>query len=416
MKKAVFTDTQIPVKTAKFSFLAERKGLEPSASGVTGPRYNRLHYRSALCSLNTGNNLYAKALFLSTACETIFCDLSTTFWYKRIFSDHWNQRVQMPKKGLIPGHMLIVSWLCPLLRMSRKRRDIHVADRPCGEETMIQDEAGLARQAALGEDSRHRFQGEELEEETLAREMAALANSAGGEIFLGLAEDGSMPGLSATSIARVNKTLARAARSLEPPLVVRTQNILLKSGRVVIVVEVPVSRRLVLDESGKVWVKVAAGRVAQGPDEAGAEFRDFSGRESPRTPELARDRDVCADTKASLSQNPETVSATRASVDESCEKNFSSFDPESSEGEEAREVYRLIANDKFVTVQELARQMDISKRTVNKRVALLKDLGAIIRRGSSRAGHWVCVPERAVQRGICAPEAAKAVDDAPKNR
>ncbi len=27
--------------------LAERKGLEPSASGVTGRRYNRLNYRSA---------------------------------------------------------------------------------------------------------------------------------------------------------------------------------------------------------------------------------------------------------------------------------------------------------------------------------------------------------------------------------
>ena len=27
-------------------FLAERKGLEPSASGVTGRRYNRLNYRS----------------------------------------------------------------------------------------------------------------------------------------------------------------------------------------------------------------------------------------------------------------------------------------------------------------------------------------------------------------------------------
>ncbi len=29
--------------------MAERKGLEPSASGVTGRRYNRLNYRSAWC-------------------------------------------------------------------------------------------------------------------------------------------------------------------------------------------------------------------------------------------------------------------------------------------------------------------------------------------------------------------------------
>ncbi len=32
----------------KARILAERKGLEPSASGVTGRRYNRLNYRSAI--------------------------------------------------------------------------------------------------------------------------------------------------------------------------------------------------------------------------------------------------------------------------------------------------------------------------------------------------------------------------------
>ena len=30
------------------AFMAERKGLEPSASGVTGRRYNRLNYRSLM--------------------------------------------------------------------------------------------------------------------------------------------------------------------------------------------------------------------------------------------------------------------------------------------------------------------------------------------------------------------------------
>ena len=32
--------------TEALDCLAERKGLEPSASGVTGRRYNRLNYRS----------------------------------------------------------------------------------------------------------------------------------------------------------------------------------------------------------------------------------------------------------------------------------------------------------------------------------------------------------------------------------
>ena len=204
---------------------------------------------------------------------------------------------------------------------------------------MILDEAGLARQAALGEDSRHRFQGVELEERELACEMAALANSAGGEIFLGLAEDGSMPGLPGSVVARANRTLQRAARSLVPPLVVRTGNVLLQSGRIVIVVEVPLSRKLVLDDAGKAWVKVAAGRVAQAPDEACGHFQSFqsdgkasdkAGRES-----LVETREPSCDSDSEQDGRPE-------------EKNFSSFDPESFEGREAREVYRLITNDKFV--------------------------------------------------------------------
>ena len=34
--------------------MAERKGLEPSASGVTGRRYNRLNYRSGCMVGSTG--------------------------------------------------------------------------------------------------------------------------------------------------------------------------------------------------------------------------------------------------------------------------------------------------------------------------------------------------------------------------
>ena len=272
---------------------------------------------------------------------------------------------------------------------------------------MILDEAGLARQAALGEDSRHRFLGVELEERELACEMAALANSAGGEIFLGLAEDGSMPGLAGAMVARVNKTLQRAAQSLVPPLVVRTGNILLASGRIVIVVEVPVSRKLVLDDAGKAWVKVAAGRVAQAPDEACGHFQSF--QSDGKASDKAGRESLVETREPSCDSDPEQDGRLE-------EKNFSSFDPESFEGREAREVYRLITNDKFVTTLELAARMGISKRTVIKRVALLKELGAIVRYGSSRAGHWVCVPERACQEGICAPEAAKAVDDGSKSR
>ena len=43
-------------------FLAERKGLEPSASGVTGRRYNRLNYRSGYVVGSTGLEPVAPAV------------------------------------------------------------------------------------------------------------------------------------------------------------------------------------------------------------------------------------------------------------------------------------------------------------------------------------------------------------------
>ena len=43
------SEKEEPVYWLLFNFLAERKGLEPSASGVTGRRYNRLNYRSGFC-------------------------------------------------------------------------------------------------------------------------------------------------------------------------------------------------------------------------------------------------------------------------------------------------------------------------------------------------------------------------------
>ncbi len=43
-----------------FFEVAERKGLEPSASDVTGRRYNRLNYRSTICFERNSFNIYGK--------------------------------------------------------------------------------------------------------------------------------------------------------------------------------------------------------------------------------------------------------------------------------------------------------------------------------------------------------------------
>ena len=54
----------------------------------------------------------------------------------------------------------------------------------------------LLAQTALGEDSTRQFKADVQNAESLASEMAAFANTNGGTIFIGVADDGSMPRLS----------------------------------------------------------------------------------------------------------------------------------------------------------------------------------------------------------------------------
>ncbi len=56
--------------------------------------------------------------------------------------------------------------------------------------------SNIKSQIALGEDSRRQFKQDVTNADALAAEMAAFANSEGGVILLGVADDGSAPGLS----------------------------------------------------------------------------------------------------------------------------------------------------------------------------------------------------------------------------
>ncbi len=52
----------------------------------------------------------------------------------------------------------------------------------------------LQSQISLGEDSSHQFKQNITNAESLAAEMAAFANTGGGTIYIGVADDGSVPG------------------------------------------------------------------------------------------------------------------------------------------------------------------------------------------------------------------------------
>ena len=110
--------------------------------------------------------------------------------------------------------------------------------------------------AARGEDSRHQFKEDVTNATSLAAEIVAFANSGGGRIFIGVANDGSIHEHDAESVHRLNQLIGNAASDLvRPPINPLTENVPISTG-VVIVVTVPdgISKPYI-DNNGAIWVK-----------------------------------------------------------------------------------------------------------------------------------------------------------------
>ena len=115
----------------------------------------------------------------------------------------------------------------------------------------------LTQQIARGEDSRHQFKADINNADSLAAEMAAFANGEGGTIFIGVADDGSIPGLLARDVSRINQLISNAAsRHVRSPLTVQTENIGVDNNRVVIVLTIPKGiDKPYFDRNGVIWLK-----------------------------------------------------------------------------------------------------------------------------------------------------------------
>ena len=123
---------------------------------------------------------------------------------------------------------------------------------------MKQDD--LLSRIALGEDSTRQFKVTVRNADSLASEMAAFANSEGGTIFIGVADDGSAPGLSPADVKRINQLISNAAsQHVRSPLTVETENVSLSKGRIIIVLNVPKGiDKPYFDKNGVIWLKCGA--------------------------------------------------------------------------------------------------------------------------------------------------------------
>jgi ATP-dependent DNA helicase RecG len=115
----------------------------------------------------------------------------------------------------------------------------------------------LLSSITLGEDSTRQFKANVKNSDALASEMAAFANSEGGTIFIGVANDGYTPGLTQEDVARINQLISNAAsQHVRSPLTVQTENVGLPDGRIVIVLTVPKGMdKPYFDKNGVIWLK-----------------------------------------------------------------------------------------------------------------------------------------------------------------
>ena len=114
----------------------------------------------------------------------------------------------------------------------------------------------LLQTLSRGEDSRHQFKRNFNNQDSLASEIIAFSNSEGGSIFIGVDDDGSIPGLTSEDIHRLNNMISNAAsQGITPPVNPLTESIAV-SDKLVLVVKVPIGlNKPYQDKNGVIWVK-----------------------------------------------------------------------------------------------------------------------------------------------------------------
>ncbi|WP_048067244.1 AlbA family DNA-binding domain-containing protein [Methanospirillum hungatei] len=90
--------------------------------------------------------------------------------------------------------------------------------------------------------------------------MAAFANAEGEIIYIGVADDGTIPRLTSSDVSRINQLISNtASQSIKSPLTVKTENVFIGNDRVVIILTIPKGQdKPYFDRNGVIWFKNGA--------------------------------------------------------------------------------------------------------------------------------------------------------------
>lgn len=146
---------------------------------------------------------------------------------------------------------------------------------------------GLQQLVKLGEDSSRQFKADVTNPDSLAAELVAFSNSRGGTILIGVADDGTLVGLSAQDVRRINQLIGNAAtQGVRSPISPRTENVSVGNQRAVIAVTVPEGLdKPYFDRLGVIWLKAGADkRRVQSKEELRRLFQDVDLLQADQVP------------------------------------------------------------------------------------------------------------------------------------
>lgn len=110
-----------------------------------------------------------------------------------------------------------------------------------------------------GEDSRNQFKENFSNADALASEIVAFSNTAGGRLFIGVRNDGSVSGLANEDIDRLNQLISNSAsQNVRPAVRLLTENVSHPDGTVMVVTINDGVRKPYFDKNGTMWTKNGA--------------------------------------------------------------------------------------------------------------------------------------------------------------